>query len=71
MSLQDNYKRKWFPASDKTGTMQRKVDDDIIARFATTLAAAEAGHLDSWRDASPAAAVALVVTLDQFAVGTS
>ena len=65
--LQDNYKRKWFPASDKTGQWQRRMDDEITARFSTTLRAAEDGRLDSWRGLSPSSAVALVVTLDQFA----
>ena len=63
---QENYKRKWFPAGDRTGEMQKRVDDAISNRFGATLAAAERGDLDVWADASPSHAVALVVTLDQF-----
>ena len=63
---QENYKRKWFPAGDRTGEMQKRVDDAISHRFGATLAAAERGDLDAWADASPSHAVALVVTLDQF-----
>mmetsp|Transcript_8200 Transcript_8200/g.20319 ORF Transcript_8200/g.20319 Transcript_8200/m.20319 type:complete len:618 (-) Transcript_8200:77-1930(-) len=64
--LDDNYKRKWFPAGDKTGEMQRRVDDAIAERFGATVCAAERGDLDSWRVTSPSSAVALVLLLDQF-----
>ena len=47
--------------------MQKRVDDAISNRFGATLAAAERGDLDAWADASPSHAVALDVTLDQFA----
>lgn len=65
--LDELYKRKWFPAGDKTGRMQRAVDEAISVRFGATLRAAEAGDLDSWATASPSSAVALVLVLDQFA----
>ena len=66
LSPQDNHKHKWFPAGDKTGAIQRKIDDDIARTFGATVAAAESGALSRWRDDSPRAACALALLLDQF-----
>ena len=54
----ESRQRLWFMGGAKN-------DDDIRARFASTLAAAGAGECDDWAQ-TPAGALALVVLLDQF-----
>ena len=64
--LDENYRTKWFPSSDGTGSRQKAADERIAATFGATLRDAERGALDSWAETSPEHAVALIVVLDQF-----
>ncbi|KAG7387245.1 hypothetical protein PHYPSEUDO_014530 [Phytophthora pseudosyringae] len=59
----ETYRSKWFPSdgSDR----QKQTDVEVAARFGSLLKRAEAGELESWRDESPDACVALVLVLDQ------
>ncbi|EGZ19823.1 hypothetical protein PHYSODRAFT_497846 [Phytophthora sojae] len=60
----ETYRSKWFPSdgSDR----QQATDVQVAQQFGALLARAEAGELESWRDESPDACVALILVLDQF-----
>jgi uncharacterized protein (DUF924 family) len=69
MTTPDDVLDFWFPADQARANQlwwgkQAQLDAEIRERFGATLAAARAGHLDSWAETARGR-LALIITLDQ------